>query len=128
MRRLSILLAFLLAAPLPAAPLPAARGQIDRMAVATPDIALAADAEDRWIPFTLTPGNQLLFDLDLDGRSISAILDTGVSYSVLSRRYAAGQRLAVRAVGRATAIGGAVPIGWVDTRSLSLGGLTRTGG
>ena len=89
---------------------------------------LAPDAEARWVPFVLTPGDQMRFDLNLDGQVVSAILDTGVSYSVLARDYAAARHLAVRQIGSATAIGGMVTIGWVDTRSLALGGITRTGG
>lgn len=116
-------------AAIPATAIPATAAPALAPAAATPAVTvLAPDAESRWIPFTLTPGNQMRFDLSLDGRPVSAILDTGVSYSVLSRRYAADQHLAVRAVGQAAAIGGAVAIGWVDTQTLALGGLTRRGG
>lgn len=91
---------------------------------------LAADAEQRWVPFDLTPGNQIRFALTLDGRPLTAILDTGVSYSVLAR--AAADPARVESDGQATAIGGAgngmVAIGWLPTRTLTIGGLTRTGG
>ena len=91
---------------------------------------LAADAEQRWVPFDLTPGNQIRFTLTLDGRPLTAILDTGVSYSVLAR--AAADPARVESDGQATAIGGAgngmVAIGWLPTRTLTIGGLTRTGG
>ena len=89
---------------------------------------LAADAEQRWVPFDLTPGNQLRFSLTIDGRPATAILDTGVSYSVLSRRFADAAALKVSAGGNATAIGGVVPIGWAATRIVAFGGLTRRGG
>ncbi|MDR6788397.1 hypothetical protein J2Y58_001755 [Sphingomonas sp. BE138] len=89
---------------------------------------LAPDAEARWIPFDLTPGNQIRFTMAVDGRPVTAILDTGVSYSVLARRYADANRLAVRAEGRATVIGGSVAIGRVATRTVSIGALTRSGG
>lgn len=129
MRQISALLlsVALTVAPWPAIGLaePAVPGAIAPSAGIT---TLAPDAEDRWVPFTLTPGNQIRFELTLDDRPVSAILDTGVSYSVLARRYATDRHLAVRAVGNATAIGGAVAIGWVDTHDLSLGGLTRRGG
>ena len=119
MRRLfPILLATCLIA---AAPPPAGRE-----GVAT----LAADTDARWVPFDLTPGNQIRFTLTLDGAPLTAILDTGVSYSVLAR--AAADPARVQSDGQATAIGGAgsgaVAVGWQPTRTLTIGGLTRTGG
>lgn len=89
---------------------------------------LAPDTEARWVPFDLTPGNQIRFEMTVDGRVVTAILDTGVSYSVLARRSAEAAGLAIVPGGSATAIGGAVDIGWVPTRTLTLGGLTRSGG
>lgn len=90
--------------------------------------ALAPDAEERWIPFDLTPGNQLRFSLEIDGRPANAILDTGVSYSVLSRRFAEQAALKVTPGGSATAIGGVVPIGWTATQRVRFGSVTRAGG
>lgn len=90
--------------------------------------ALAPDAEERWVPFELTPGNQVRFAMILDGRPVTAVLDTGVSFSVLSSRYARDHGMPVRPAGSATAIGGAVPIGWVAVGQASIGGLTRRGG
>jgi hypothetical protein len=89
---------------------------------------LARDAETRWVPFELTPGNQLRFTMTVDGRPATAILDTGVSYSVLSRRFAERAALKVRPGGNATAIGGVVDIGWTPTATIAMGGLTRRGG
>ena len=89
---------------------------------------LASDAEARWVPFDLTPGNQIRFTLTMDDEPITAILDTGVSFTVLSRAFVDTQKLKVRAGGSANAIGGVVPIGWIDTRKIVIGGLTRTGG
>ncbi|WP_287977145.1 hypothetical protein [Sphingomonas sp.] len=89
---------------------------------------LAPDSDVRWVPFDLTPGNQIRFTLTLDARSLVAILDTGVSHSVLARKSAAADPARITDGGKATAIGGAVPIGWLPTARLSLGGLTRTGG
>ncbi len=108
---------------------PAAHAQgIAREGVAT----LAADAEARWVAFDLTPGNQIRFTLTLDDKPVTAILDTGVSYSVLARKSAAVDPARVTANGQATAIGGgsggAVAIGWQPTRRMAIGGLTRTGG
>lgn len=89
---------------------------------------LARYAETRWVPFALTPGNQLRFTMTVDGRPATAILDTGVSYSVLSRRFAERSALKVRPGGNATAIGGVVDIGWTPTATIAMGGLTRRGG
>ena len=114
MRLLSALL-FLLIAAVPATAAP-------------PTDLLASDTEARWVPFDLTPGNQIRFTLTVDDQPITAILDTGVSFTVLSRAYVDAQKLKVRAGGSANAIGGVVPIGWVDTRKIEMGGLTRTGG
>lgn len=89
---------------------------------------LAVDAEERWIPFDLTPGNQLRFTMEVNGRPVTAILDTGVSYSVLSRAFADAAAMKVRPGGNATAIGGIVDIGWASTDSVTLGSVTRRGG
>jgi hypothetical protein len=89
---------------------------------------LAPDAEALWVPFDLTPGNQIRFTLEVDGVAVTAILDTGVSFSVLSRAVVEARRLKVRSGGTASAIGGSVPIGWIDTKTIRLGGLTRQGG
>ncbi|TKD51339.1 aspartyl protease family protein [Sphingomonas baiyangensis] len=93
------------------------------------DVMLARDTDTRWVPFELTPGNQLRFDLEIDGRRASAILDTGVSYTVASRAFAGAAGL-TPASGRqrADAVGGAVPIGWAAIERIGFGGLTRTGG
>jgi hypothetical protein len=89
---------------------------------------LAPDTEARWVFFDLTPGNQIRFAMTVDGRAVTAILDTGVSFTALSRSYVDAHRLAVRRGGSASAIGGVVPIGWIDTHAMQIGGLTRTGG
>ena len=89
---------------------------------------LAADAEARWIPFDLTPGNQIRFKMQFDGRDVTAILDTGVSYTLLAKASPAVDPAKLVAGGSATAIGGSVALGWMPTRSVALGGLARTGG
>jgi hypothetical protein len=89
---------------------------------------LAPDAEARWVPFKLTAGNQIRFRMTLNGQPVIALLDTGVSFSVLARQYVEAQHLPVRAGGEAQAVGGMVAIGWADTSILTIGGLTRTGG
>ncbi len=89
---------------------------------------LATDAEARWIPFDLTPGNQIRFTVQLDGRDVTAILDTGVSYSLLAKASPALDTAKLVAGGSATAIGGSVALGWMPTRTIALGGLARIGG
>jgi len=89
---------------------------------------LADDTETRWVPFDLTPGNQIRFAMQLDGRSVTAILDTGVSYTLLAKTSPAIQPAKVVAGGTATAIGGSVALQWMPTRTLVIGGLARTGG
>jgi hypothetical protein len=94
-----------------------------------PGIArLAADTEARWVPFDLTPGNQIRFQMQLDGRTVAAILDTGVSYTLLAKTSPAIQPGKIVAGGTATAIGGPVALQWMPTRTLAIGGLARTGG
>ncbi|MGR6329734.1 hypothetical protein ACU5AX_11765 [Sphingomonas sp. XXL09] len=89
---------------------------------------LAPDSDTRWVPFDLTPGNQIRFTLRLDARPVTAILDTGVSHSVLARNSPAADPKRITDGGQATAIGGMVAIGWLPTDRLTLGGLTRRGG
>jgi hypothetical protein len=94
-----------------------------------PGIArLADDTEDRWIPFGLTPGNQIRFQMQLDGRAVTAILDTGVSYTLLAKTSPAVQPAKTVAGGTAAAIGGSVALQWMPTQTLTIGGLVRTGG
>lgn len=97
-----------------------------RLPAAVPTIA--PDAADRWIPFDLTPGNQIRFVTRLDGRAVTAVLDTGVSVSVLSRRYAAANALPVSDEGQADVVGGTVPVWRVAIRALTLGGVAWNGG
>ena len=115
---LLIALAWLAAAAVaPAAPAPPALAQ-----------TLVADTSDRWVSFDLTPGNQIRFDLMLDGSRASAILDTGVSHSVLARDSATTRRARVTPAGNATAIGGIVAFGWTPVSTLAFGGLRQVGG
>lgn len=94
---------------------------------AAPPEHLAADPDAAWVAFDLTPANQIHFTMTLDGRPVSAVLDTGVSDSALSRRYADAAHLPVRAGSDAVAIGGNVPLGWIDGRAIVIGGLSRSG-
>lgn len=89
---------------------------------------LAPDAETLWVPFDLTPGNQIRFRMTIDGRAATALLDTGFNRTMISRRWASAARLHVVDGGTATAIGGTVAMGTVDGRTLVIGGLTKTGG
>lgn len=103
-------------------------GAPEEVRAAPPLVTLASDAEAQWVPFTLTPGNQIRFVMLVDGIPVQALLDTGVSDSAISTRLA--RRLGVRATIPATAdaIGGAVPFGWAAGRRLLVGGLAREGG
>lgn len=89
--------------------------------------ALAAATETRWVPFELTPGNQIRFETMLAGETAHAILDTGVSTTVVSRAFSAraGLRLEPGRGERADAIGGAVPIGWTRIDGFALGALRQ---
>lgn len=89
---------------------------------------LASDSEDRWVPFDLTPGNQVRFTVEINGQRAVAILDTGVSASVVSQRFARSMRMRVQPRGSASAIGGAVAIGWTPVRTIAFGGMARRGG
>ena len=91
---------------------------------ATIDV-LAPDAEARWIAFELTPANQIRFAAIVDGQPVSAILDTGVSTSLLSRGFVERTKLRIRSGPAAVAIGGTVAGGWVDVREMVVGPLTR---
>ncbi|MET4895667.1 aspartyl protease family protein [Sphingomonadaceae bacterium jetA1] len=138
MRRLAYLLpvpALLVAAmvaPQPSrnpAPAPTDGRDVVTAAARDPGVAtLAPDAEQRWISFQLTPGNQIRFAMTIDGQKVTAILDTGVSFTLLSRSSPIAATARIHPGGEASAIGGAVAIGWMPTHSLALGGLTRRGG
>lgn len=93
-----------------------------------PVATLAPDAEARWVAFDLTPGNQIRFIAHIDGRAVVAILDTGVSHTVVAERWAIAQKLAVRREGSAQAIGGAVDLGWAASGEIAIGALTQRGG
>lgn len=123
MRRRLLSLLALLPAPLGAAMVPAMPEPPlpDRM-------VLAPDAEARWVPFELTAGNQIRFRMTVDGRAATAILDTGFSRSVISRRWASAAGLRIADGGIGAGIGGSVAMGEVGGRTLVIGGLTRTGG
>ncbi len=109
-------------AALPAAMEPA-------LPAAAPDrMVLAPDADAQWVPFGLTPGNQIQFRMTVDGRPATAILDTGFSLSVVSRRWATAAGLKVASGARGVGIGGSVAMGLTNGRQLTIGGLTRNGG
>jgi len=94
----------------------------------TPVFSLASDTEARWVSFDLTAQDQIRFTLSLNGRSVTALLDTAVSVTTVSRAYAARLKLKTRGEGSAAAIGGRVGLEWADAGSIMLGGLQRTGG
>lgn len=98
-------------------------------ATGTGTFELSPDSEARWVAFDLTAGNQMRFTATLDGKPVTAILDTGASHSVLAADYArrTGLRVAQRGA-TATAIGGEVARGWAGTTLIEFGGLSRAGG
>ena len=89
---------------------------------------LAADSEARWVAFDLTPGNQIRFAMTLNGKPASAVLDTGVSFTVASSGFAKSLGLKTAAQGSAAAIGGTVAVGWAAIGDVAIGGLSRRGG
>jgi len=91
-------------------------------------LTLATDSERRWIPFTLTPGNQIRFRATLDGHDVTAVLDTGLSDSLLARGSAAIDPARLTGGDTANAIGGRVTIAWMTIRDLEVGALHRRGG
>lgn len=95
---------------------------------APPVSHLAVDTEARWVPFELTAGNQIRFRTLLNGRWIDAILDTGVSDTVVSARFARAAGMKPLVAGQADAIGGSVALSWGAVERVEVGGLIRTGG
>lgn len=93
-----------------------------------PPSALTPDSEARWVGFDLTPGNQIRFELLLNGRRAIGVLDTGVTFTVASQGFAKAAGLKSATSGRAEAIGGAVPVGWAAIKTIAFGGLSRSGG
>lgn len=92
-------------------------------------VSLSPDTDQRWIAFDLTPGNQIRFAMQVDGKPATAILDTGVSFSVASRQFVRSAALpSADAPGRAAAIGGVIPLRWASVDTIALGGLERRGG
>lgn len=128
MRRALLAFVPLLAVLIVAAREPAAPAALSPTARDRGVYRLATDAEARWVPFDLTPGNQIRFTMQLDGRDVTAILDTGVSYTLLAKASPAVDTAKLVAGGRASAIGGSVALGWMPTRLIAVGGLARTGG
>lgn len=95
---------------------------------APPVTHLATDTEARWVPFELTAGNQIRFRTLLNGRWVDAILDTGVSDTAVSARFARTAGMKPLVAGQADAIGGSVALNWGAVDRVEVGGLVRTGG
>ncbi|HWU96800.1 MAG TPA: retropepsin-like aspartic protease, partial [Sphingomonas sp.] len=100
------------------------------VALAEPQTATAldTDTEARWVDFELTPYNQLRFPIALNGHTSWAILDTGLSDTIVTSRFARTAGLVASRRQRALAIGGGVEVGWADAASIRFGGLTRSHG
>lgn len=97
-------------------------------ALALQEPVLAPDAEARWVPFELTATNQIRFTVQAGEHAAIAVLDTGISNTVVSRRFATALALKRRGTGRAAAIGGGIAVDWADAPQIAFGGLTRRGG
>ena len=54
----------------------------------SPAPTLAADSDARWVPFDLTPGNQIAFRMTVNGREATAVLHTGVNFTLASTGFA----------------------------------------
>ncbi|MDP5277369.1 aspartyl protease family protein [Sphingomonas sp. DG1-23] len=93
-----------------------------------PATTLAPDTEAHWIDFELTAYNQIRFPIELDGHVSWAILDTGLSDTIVTSRFARTAGLTPTRRQRALAIGGGVEVGWAEAASVRFGGLTRTHG
>jgi predicted aspartyl protease len=91
---------------------------------------LLADAETRWVPFTLTSANHLRFAMTVDGVPAQALLDTGLNHSAVSREFARRAKLTIDPKGAASgvALGGAIRVDWAATKSIAFGALSRSGG
>lgn len=101
---------------------------VDRVAAAPAVLHLAPDSEARWVSFELTAGNQIRFRTLLNGRWVDALLDTGVTDSAVTTRFARTAGLKPLVAGRADAIGGSVALNWTGIERVEVGGLVRTGG
>lgn len=120
------LVAFAIALSLPAA---ARQPKSTAPVTLSPAPMLAADSEARWVPFELTPGNQIAFRLTINGRAATAVLDTGVNFTLAATAFAGTIGLKPTASGQAAAaIGGSLPIAWAQVESIDFGGLSRHGG
>ncbi|TGX55148.1 hypothetical protein E5A73_06915 [Sphingomonas gei] len=93
-----------------------------------PATTLAPDTEAHWVDFELTAYNQIRFPIELDGHSSWAILDTGLSDTIVTSRFARAAGLIAARRQQALAIGGGVEVGWADVASIRFGGLTRSHG
>ncbi|WP_156356056.1 aspartyl protease family protein [Sphingomonas sp. Leaf22] len=99
-------------------------------AIARAQGTLSADAEARWVPFTLTTANHLRFAMTVDGVAAQALLDTGLNHSAVSRDFARRAKLTIDPQGAAAgvALGGSIRVDWAATKSVAFGALDRSGG
>lgn len=81
-----------------------------------------------WVPFTLNDSNQIQFSMDVGGQRVSAILDSGISTTLITPALADAHHLPIGRTSRATAIGGAITVGWTTAPDLQVGGFRRRPG
>ncbi|MHA6718929.1 aspartyl protease family protein [Sphingomonas sp. RS6] len=88
-------------------------------------VTLAPDAEARWVPFDLTASNQIRFSATIGGTTVDAILDTGLTHTVVTDALARRAGFVRRGRERAIAIGGTVDVEWARPVSIAIGALSR---
>ncbi|WP_326525603.1 aspartyl protease family protein [Sphingomonas sp.] len=122
-------LALIVALPAAAQQRPAAsKPRVISPATLSPAPTLSPESEALWVGFDMTPGNQMVFAMMVNGRPATAILDTGVNFTLASTGFAQALGLKPVASGQATAIGGSLAISWASVETLGFGGLSRHGG
>ena len=106
----------LAAAPSLCAPLSRASGPVfDRGA-----------ASSGWLPFEYLGGTRIFVPVQVDGRSVEAMLDSGASATVIDGRFAATLGLRPHGDAAGDGAGGGGRYGEVDGVKLRLGGMTVT--
>jgi predicted aspartyl protease len=94
---------------------------------AAPPATLTPDAEARWVSFTLTPANQIRFEAQVDGQPVAALLDTGVTNSTVSRRFADAAKLRVDAGAGGLTVSGRVTTAWTTSHAITFGPVNQRG-
>lgn len=86
----------------------------------------ASEIEGAWTSFTLGPANQIRIPVQIGGERVVALLDTGVSVTVITPALAERLRLRASANGQVEALGGSVGVGWASGPRIVLAGTPRS--